>query len=502
MKTSTRVFVNTIIQYFRTILSVLISLYTSRIVLENLGVDDYGIYSLVGGVVSMLSFIRSSLSSTTQRYLSFNHGKGDKFLIVKVFNNSVITQTIISILLCGLLLLLTEPIFNHILNIEADRLGSAKIVYYLMLATLFFNLQSTPYLATLIARENILYSTVIQIVDALLKIPVAISLYYISQDKLVWYSFCCSFLILFNFVCYRVYCKKHYEECQNFSFRSFDWSLFKEMFSFMKWMIYSTGCIVGRTQGIAVLINRFYSTAMNAAYGIGLQVSSQMSFLSNALITAIRPQIIKAEGAGDRCRTIRLSEMACKFSFVLMGIVTIPALLHMDDLLSIWLTNVPEHAVMFCQYALLALWIDQLTCPMAIANAAIGNVRIYSLWVNTIKLFTVPTVFIVLYYGYSVNSVMIIYVTFETICMLSRLIFLKLNINLKIIQFIKHVVLPLVIPTIITVIICSKISEYLSGFQALLNFCISFIVFGCSFLLFGLINDERSILKSLLIKKR
>lgn len=502
MKASTRVFVNTIVQYFRTIFCALISLYTSRIVLENLGVNDYGIYSLVGGVVAMLSFIRNSLSSTTQRYLSFNHGKGDKFLIIKVFNNSVITQTIISVLLCCLLLLFTEPIFNHFLNIDAERLASAKIVYYFMVATLFLNLQSTPYLATLIARENIIYSTVIEIFDALLKIPIVISLCYISQDKLVWYSLCCSLLVLFNYVCYYVYCKKHYEECQHFSFRSFDFSLLKEMFSFAKWMIYSTGCIVGRTQGIAVIINKFYSTAMNAAYGIGLQVCSQMTFLSHALITAIRPQIIKAEGAGDRYRTIRLSEMACKFSFVLMGMVTIPALLHMNDLLSIWLVNVPEYAVMFCQYSLLAFWIDQLTCPLAIANAAIGNVRIYSLWVNTIKVFTVPVVFLALYYGYSVYSIMIIYVTFETICMLSRLVFLKLNINLKIIQFIKHVVLPLIIPTIITIIFCVQISKYLSGILALINFCISFIIYGCFFLFFGLINDERSILKSFFIKKR
>jgi Na+-driven multidrug efflux pump len=270
----------------------------------------------------------------------------------------------------------------------------------------------------------------------------------------------------------------------------------------MKWMIYSTGCIVGRTQGIAIIINKFYSTAMNAAYGIGQQVCSQMSFLSNALITAIRPQIIKAEGAGERHRTIRLSEMACKFSFVLMGMVTIPAILHMDDLLSIWLVNVPEHAVMFCQYSLLAFWIDQLTCPMAVANAAIGNVRIYSLWVNTIKLLTVPVVFIALQYGHPVNSIMIIYVIFETVCMLSRLVFLKLNINLRIIQFIKHVVLPLTIPTIVTVFSCIQISDFLSGFSALLNFCISFIIYGCMFLLCGLTNDERSILKSFLIKKR
>ena len=502
MKSSTRVFVNTIIQYVRTIISVVITLYTSRAVLENLGVNDYGIYSLVGGVVTMLSFISNSLSSTTQRYLSFNHGKGDKQLMIKVFNNSIVTQTIISISLCGLLLLFTEPIFNHFLNIEPNRLSAAKIVYFLMIATLFFNLQSTPYLATLIARENILYSTIIQIVDAILKIPIAISLYYISQDKLVWYALCCGLLIVFNYICYYVYCKKHYYECQHFRFSSFDSVLLKEMFSFMGWMIYSTGCVVGRTQGIAILINKFFSTAVNAAYGIGLQVSGQMSFLSNALVTAIRPQIIKAEGSGNRKKTIRLSEMACKFSFVLMGIVTIPSILHMEDLLAIWLLKVPEHAVMFCQYTLLAIWIDQLTFPMSVANAAIGNVRIYSLWVNTIKILTLPIVLILLLMGGTVKNVMEIYVLFETICMLSRLIFLRINIGLNIIKFLKHVITPLIVPTIGTIIVCQGLSLYLQGFYVLLGFCISFIIYSTLFFFIGLMKDERSILVSFIKVKK
>jgi len=450
----------------------------------------------------MLSFISNSLSSTTQRYLSFNQGKGDKQLMIKVFNNSVVTQAIISISLCGLLLLFTEPIFNHFLNIDPSRLSAAKIVYCLMIVALFFNLQSTPYLATLIARENILYSTIIQIVDAILKIPIAISLYYISQDKLVWYALCCGLLIVFNYTCYYVYCKKHYYECQHFRFSSFDSTLFKEMFSFMGWMIYSTGCVVGRTQGIAILINKFFSTAVNAAYGIGLQVSSQMSFLSNALVTAIRPQIIKAEGSGNRQKTIRLSEMACKFSFVLMGIVTIPSILHMEDLLAIWLVKVPEHAVLFCQYALMAVWIDQLTFPLSVANAAIGNVRIYSLWVNTIKIMTLPMVLILLLKGGSIKYVMVVYVLFETICMLSRLVFLRININLKIVQFAKHVIVPLIIPTVGTIFICQKLCDYFIGLQVLYNFCISFVIYSLLLFSIGLIKDERSILMSLIKYKK
>lgn len=501
MKSSTRVFVNTIVQYTRSILTIIITLYTSRIILENLGVNDYGIYSLVGGVVTMLSFISNSLSTTTQRYLSYNHGKGDKLLLIKVFNNSVITQTIISIILCGILFSFTELIFNNFLNISPERITAAKVVYVLMIVTLFFNLQSTPYLATLIARENIIYSSVIHIVDTIFKIPIAISLYYITKDKLIWYSVCSSLLIIFNFACYYIYCKRHYEECQTFSFKSFDLSLFKEMFSFMGWMIYNTGCVVGRTQGIAILFNKFYSAAINAAYGISLQVSSQMSFLSNALITAIRPQIIKAEGAGNRERTIRLSEMACKFSFFMMSMVSIPAILHMSDLLNIWLVKVPEHAIMFCQFILLAVCLDQLTSPLSVANAAIGNVKVFSLWVNSIKILTLPCAFIALKLGLPIKSIMIIYVTFETICMLSRLILLKIIIQLNIWKYVKNVAIPMLVPVTGTILLCLYISQYFNGWMCLIDFMISFIIYSGLFLVLGLKEDERSIIKSLIKKK-
>lgn len=502
MKSSTRVLVNTAIQYLRTVLTVIITLYTSRIIFDNLGENDYGIYTLVGGVVTMLSFISNSLSSTTQRYLSYNHGKGDKGLMIKVFNNSVVTQTVISVAFCFLLLILTGPVFNHFLNIAPERMEAARIVYYLMIATLFFNLQSTPYLATLIARENILYSTLVQILDAVLKIPIAISLIYISRDKLIWYSFCCALLIVLNYLCYYVYCKRHYDECRHFRFKSFDPSLFKEMFSFMGWMIYSTGCVVGRTQGIAIILNKFFTTAMNAAYGIGLQVSGQLSFLSNALTTAIRPQIIKAEGADNRTRTIRLSEMACKLSFLLMGIISIPAILHMDDLLGIWLVKVPEHAVMFCQYTLLAVWIDQLTFPLSIANAAIGNVRICSLWVNTIKLMTLPFVIVCLRMGFCVESVMITYVAFETICMLSRLAFLHINIRLDIIQFMSNVAIPMVMPTLLTILFCIYVSQFLQGFMFFFNFIFSFLLMSVLFLIFGLKEDEKTLFKSAFLRNK
>ena len=170
--------------------------------MANLGVNDYGIYSLIGGVVALLAFIQNNLSRTIQRYLSFYQGKNDLFMVVKIFNNSVTTQLIIAIVLCGTLALMTDIVFVYLVNISPDRLVSAKYVYWLMLGSLFFNLLSTPYLAALIARENMVYSSIIQIIDSILKIPVALSLIWISSNKLEWYSFLSFCIVILNYFCY------------------------------------------------------------------------------------------------------------------------------------------------------------------------------------------------------------------------------------------------------------------------------------------------------------
>ena len=183
MNSSTRVAVNTSIQYVRTFITVIITLYTSRVILANLGVEDYGIYSLIGGVIAMLAFIQNNLARTTQRYLSYYQGKGDFQYVTKIFNNSVCTQLAVAVFLCGILALLTNPVILHLVNIPANKIEAATWVYWLMLVSLFINLQSSPYLAALIARENMVFSSIVQILDAILKVPVALSLIWISETN-------------------------------------------------------------------------------------------------------------------------------------------------------------------------------------------------------------------------------------------------------------------------------------------------------------------------------
>ena len=496
MKPSTRIIFNTSIQYVRTVISVLVTLYTARLILDALGVEDYGIYSLVGGIVAMLSFVQTSLTSTTQRYLSFHQGKGDFFMQHKIFNNSIVTQLIISVTLISGLCILQPFIFNGFLNIPADRVNAAIWVYYCMLFTLFFTMQSTPYLAVLIAHENIFYATIVQLTYSFLKIPIALILYAIPVERLKYYAILLVIVQAANYFMYLIYCKRKYKETKNIHLFSLDKQIFKQMFSFMGWSVYSTGCIVGRTQGIAILLNRFFGTVVNAAYGIAWQVSGQLNFLSSSIQNATKPQLIRAEGANDRKKMFRLAEITSKFSFLLLAFMSIPAIMEMDDLLSIWLKEVPENTVVFCQFIVLTNLADQLTIGLAYANEAIGKIRNYSLVVNSIKLLSLPAAFLFLHYGAEVIAVMYCILGIELLCALTRLPFLKFTGGLSIKEFSKRVFLPIIPPFCLTVILCYYYSSIFSSTWSFVgNFIISAITMGISSYFFSLCKDEKEILQ-------
>lgn len=500
MKASTRVIINTGAQYIRSIFSVVITLYTSRVILENLGVNDFGIYSIVAGVVSMLSFIQVNLSRTTQRFLNYYLGRNDQRMVVAVFNNSLLTQLVVCFVLCGILYCCTDAIFYHVLNIVPDKIEEAKIVYWIMIISLFFNLLSTPFFATLVAHENIVYSSVVQTVDALLKLPIAISLYYISNEKLIIYSAMVSGVTIINFLCYAIYSSKKYSECRHINFNVFNWQLSKDMLSFMVWTIYGTFCVVGRSQGIAILLNRSFSTAINAAYGIGNQVVGQLSFLSVALTTAINPQIIKAEGAGNRIKVFRLAEISAKYSFLLISTVLIPVYIYMDTLLSLWLTEVPPYTAMFCRWTIIISLIDWSTQSLTTVNTAVGNVRKYNLIVSTIIILTIPAVYISLKFSSAAQAVMIVYAFFTLLTAIARLLFLYHSINFPVKQYC-ITFLGSTLPICgINIVGCYLLSHIFLGWWCLITGLFSFVVTLTGIFLFGLKDDELRILRGIIQK--
>jgi len=504
MTSSQRIVVNTAAQYTRTIINVCLSLYSTRLILAALGQTDFGIFSVVAGVVAMLAFMTNALVSTTQRYLSFHHGKGDKEALSRVFGNSMLLHIVIGIGTLVVMGALTYPILFSLLKIEAGREMAAVAVYLSAVVMLMLTFLTAPFRALFIARENIVYISVIDVLDGILRLLIAIFLtYMVSYDKLVSYAVLLIGISVFNLLAFAIYALKHFEECHIPKWSEWDNGFIRDLSGFAGWTIYSTGCIVARTQGIAIILNRIFGSAINAAYGIALQVTGAINFVAQSILNAMSPQIIKAEGGNDREKMLRLSETASKYATLLMGLVAIPLIVEMPAILRFWLEEVPDHAVMFCRFVLIASVCDQTTIGLGIANQAIGNIRDYSLTVNTIKVLTLPAAWLCLHFGLPVVSVMVCYVGIEMLCALTRLPFLKYTGGLHIGHFVVNVFLRSLFPLAVMVISSWAVTQWIT---IPYRFCITILASACiglAAIWFTALNEEeKDILKQSLTWKR
>lgn len=477
MTNSQRIIVNTAAQYTRTIINVCLSLYSTRLILTALGQSDYGIYSVVAGVVAMLSFITNALVTTTQRYLSFHHGAGDKDKIRLVFGNSVLLHILIGVALTIILCAIGPWVINHLLNIAQERLEAALIVYFATVVMLLLTFLTAPVRALFIARENIVYISIIDVLDGVLKLCLAIWLSHITYDRLITYTGFMTSIQLFNLFAFIIYAAWKFEECHWPSLREWNKQYIRELSGFAGWTIYSTGCIIARTQGVAILLNRFLGTTINAAYGIALQVTGAIQFVSASILNAINPQIMKAEGCGDRQRMIMLAEYASKYAFLLLSMVAIPLIAEMDTILHLWLGDVPEYATMFCRFILITALCDQTTIGLGCANQAIGQIKTYSLVINTIKVLTLPAAWICLRLGLPIISVMWCYLTFEIICAIGRLPFLRITADISIRHFCKNVFGRTLCPIVAMIITSYCMQQFVSiNYRFLLNTIVTIAV--------------------------
>ena len=427
-----------------------LSLYSTRLILAALGQSDFGIYSVVAGVVAMLSFMTNALVTTTQRYLSFHHGQNDPQKVYQVFGNSVLLHLLIGFGLLFVLAAVEYPIVYQLLHIEPERLSAATAVYFAAAVMLLLAFLTAPFRALFIAREDIVYISVIDVLDGVLKLLIAVFLTYVSSyDKLVAYSVLLITIALFNLLAFAVYALKRFEECHLPRLREWNKEHIRGLSGFAGWTIYGTGCIVVRNQGIAILLNIFCSTIANAAYGIAQQVSGAVSFISVSIANAMNPQIMKAEGAGDRERMLRLAEYMSKYACLLLALISIPLIFEMETVLRIWLTEVPPYAVGFCQLMLLAAVCDQLSYGLTSANQAIGDIRTYTLVFYSFKLATLLAIWVCLLCGINPVASMWCFVAVELLGSLLRLALMKHQANINVWHFVLHVMLRVVVPLLV-----------------------------------------------------
>jgi O-antigen/teichoic acid export membrane protein len=440
MQTANRVMLNTGMLYGKMVISIVIALYSTRLVLNALGAADYGIFNLVAGVIAMLSFLNMAMTLSTQRYLSHNLGGGDARRQKMVFTASVVLHLLLGI---GLVLLLEGAglfLFGHVLNIPAGRLPAANIIFHMMVASAFFTIISVPYDATLNAHENMRLVSLTGIAEAVLKLGIAVYLQYTGFDKLVMFALLSAGVSVGLLLFKRIYCTMHYAESRLRLRQYFNRALAKEMFFYGGWNMFGAMSVVARNQGIAMILNVFFGTIVNAAYGIANQVNAQLSFFSVTLLQALNPQIMKSEGAGDRQRMLRLCMIASKFSFSLLSFFAIPLVIEMPFILQVWLKNVPEYTTAFCRLILVCTMVNQLSVGIQTGVQSAGNIKWYQVTVSTLLMLNLPVAFLLMRAGLPPYAIMITAAVLEAVTCGYRIWAGRRLIGLPVAAFLSQVV--------------------------------------------------------------
>lgn len=502
---SKRAVLNTLAQDLKALANIVLSFYSTRIVLSALGASDFGVYSLVAGIVAMLGFVTNAMVITTQRHLSYQHGCGDQEGVRQIFANSYFLHILLGSVLTLALFCIAPLLFDSgFLQIDVQQRSQAQAAYYIMTVVLLVSFVSAPFRALFVARENIIYISVIDIIDGVLKLAMAFLLFLLPGQRIVAYSGIMMFIMVFNLLALAIYARLHYPECSLLPHPSqIRASVLRQISGFAGWTFYSMGCIISRTQGMAIILNRSAGTLANASYGIAMQVVGAVQFLGQAILNALAPQIIKAEGSGDHYRMLHLSELTSKYAVFLMALAVIPIAWEMPSILHFWLGDVPEHATFFCRMMLIATLCDQLTVGLGTANQAIGKIRNYSLTVNTIKVITLPVAALCIHIGLPIASVMWCYLGFELLCALVRIPFLQQTAGLSVSHYMRSVFAMLPIPLSVlalTGLLCTQCMHFPLRF--LITLPASVLVGVATIWIFGIGKTERDTLKTIIASTR
>lgn len=433
-----RIAKNTLLLYFRMLLTMAVGLYTSRVVLQTLGVEDFGIYNVVGGVVSMFGFLNSAMTTSTQRYLTYELGKNDSEKLKQVFATSIQIHFVISLVV----ILLAETIGLWFLKekivVSETREYAAMWVYQLSIITTVVAILSFPYNAVIVAHEKMSAFAYISLVEVLLKLLIVYLLLFSNADRLILYALLLALIqVIIRFI-YSIYCSRHFPETK-FTFRK-DIKLFKEMISFAGWNLWGNLAGILFTQGLNILLNMFFGPVVNAARAISVQVQNAIIQFSSNFQMAINPQITKTYAAGNLAEMHKLIFRSSKFTFFLLFSLCLPIFIECPTILKIWLKNVPVNTVIFLRIMMITMIIDAVANPLMISAAATGHVKKYQSIIGGILLLIVPLSYIVLKLGGAPWSVFLVHLCICCIAFIIRLIIVKPLIKISLTAYFKDVI--------------------------------------------------------------
>lgn len=505
-KNTKRIAKNTLLLYLRMLVTMIVGLYTSRVVLQNLGVEDYGIYNVVGGAVALFSILSASLSAAINRFLTFELGKNNLGKLNKVFSSAITIQFFLGILVVFLAETIGLWFLNYKMTVPLERLYAANWVYQLSTLTFVVNLISVPYNAVIIAHERMSAFAYISIIEALGKLVVAWMIAFSCGDKMIYYSVLMCVMALTIRIIYGIYCRRYFEECiYHFVF---DGNLLKEMFGFAGWNFIGASSAIMRDHGVGIALNIFLGPSVNAARGIAIQVQNAVSVFSANFMTAMNPQITKSYANGNHSYMMSLIFQGARLSFFMLLFFSLPIILNTDYILACWLTIVPEYTKRFIQLILVFILSESVSTPLITAMLATGKIRKYQIVVGGLQMLNLPISYVFLKHGFIPECTLAIAIVISQFCLLTRLVLLKKMILLKMGEFFKCVYLNAVFVAALSAMLPLILKKFVFFNSSFIDFVVlSFVsLVWTSFVIFkiGCNANERFFIKNkftLLIRK-
>lgn len=495
---------NTVFLYIRMIVVMLITFFTTRILLSTLGIEDFGIYNVVCGFVTMFSFLNTSMANGVQRFYSFAIGKNDPKSISKIFTLAAIIQLIIAIIIIVIVETVGIWYLYNKMNISANRVFAAFWVFQNALLSLFFVILTVPYNGAVMAYEKMNFYAIVSIIDAILKLVVVFILPYCGIDKLICYGLLISVISILDFLFNFFYCKRHFPQIK--FVKHIDRGLLPSMISFSGWNIFGSLAHMGKIQGVNLVLNAFWGTVVNTAFGISAQISNAVSSLTAGFVTALRPQMIKSFAAGDLDYTMKLLYSASKLTFFLVLIIAVPIFEEISSILDFWLGvgKYPEMTIVFCKLTILTVLFDSFATPLSIIVHASGKMRTFQIVCSLVIISVVPLSYIVAKLWNDAVIVISIGLFTTILSQLVRLLLIKNIIKFSILSYCVKVFIPTTIVFLLSCIaalLVNRISiENLEFWGVLMKIGLNVIVCFIVIYIIGLSKTEKNLVKSFIKK--
>lgn len=506
MGSNNRIVRNSLFLYGRMALSIFLAFFTTRIILHSLGLNDFGIFNLVAGVIALLSFLNLAMTVSTQRYLSHFIGAGLSDELKKVFKASVQIHLLLALAIVSFLWLAEPYVFDRLLNIDKGRVDSAKTIYCVLIFSTFIAINSVPYDALINSHEDLWFDAILGVVESILKLVIAFILNSYEGDRLVLYGVLITMVTVFVRFSKSLFCVIRYQEYRITikKYLSIDFEIFKEMLFYSTWNVFGSLAYVCRSQGVAIVVNMFFGTLMNAAYAIANQVNSHLVSLSGNMIKAVNPQIMKTEGGGNRNKMVELSLSSCRFSYLLLAFSALPFMFEMPYFLKIWLNEFPPFTVIFCQIIIVNSLINQLTRGLQSAIQSIGEIKYLQLLSGGLVVLALLLGYLLLQSGFPPYSVLtgitIMEVCVGAFCIKS----LNKHPEFSCTEYFRKVILKVLPPTMVSILSLVCIQLLLE--EGFVRFSFSFIFsIGCFFVIafrVSLLKHEQEYLERKLLQAK